>query len=255
MKKLIGIELYKRKKDPFLWGSFFFLLLLNVYTAFQDRYEVYYHMDSRIEYNFGIQLNGSAFVILAIAVTGYGAALDLQSGTVRNILLAGISRRSYYFAGLACQLLMNAALFAAPTFVFAGIRFWTGMGRGNVNHSLSFGEFLIILLVMLLQLLAHCAVVNLLCFLFRNQAVSMLVGFGVYFLEMMAAAVADLNHLEVLTGFTDWLPAVVVGRCNNIIVETLPGLGGIWKYGGTAAGIIAVCSAAGYLSFKGREQF
>ena len=82
----------------------------------------------------------------------------------------------------------------------------------------------------------------------------MLAGIGLYFLETMAAAVADLMHLDTLAGFTGRLPAVVIGHCNNIIVENLPDLAGIWKYAWTAAGITAVCSVIGYLYFRRSEH-
>lgn len=255
MIKLIHIEFYKMRRDLLIWGAFLFVVIAGIGTALLHGNEQYYVKLPRIEYYIVIQSMSPAFLLLTVAITGYSIASDLQSRTVQNVLSAGIDRKRYYFSRLLVQMLLTSAMFVIPVLIFALTRFLMGVGRGRVNPAFSVTGFLLLLFFMSLQVLAYCAMTNMICYLCRNLMLSVSIGFGTFMVELFGSSFIEGFHLDGLRKYTDLLPATLLRTCVDRIGDTPLVLGELLKYGIMPAVFIIVCGSVGYLWFKKSDNF
>lgn len=250
MGKLIRIEFTKLRWYPAVWIVVLVTLAQGVFFAFTGRYDNYIAYYPRQEHIIYAYSTGRWFCMAAIFLTSYVIAGDYSMRTVLNVLSAGVDKRKYYFSRLAAMLLFFFALFACGNLVYIATRF---LVRGRVSAAVSVGEFLVMLLVMGMQVAAYVAVANLVSLCCKKQALSIIVGEITLFLILLLRLnlvgeeyYANVNYQ--LSGPIAFEPMYVLEEVDTYMYawESLFGFGFL-KYALSAAVIILVAGAAGYV--------
>lgn len=244
MRKLIAVELTKMRYYWVIWGVALFALGASGVSALSSRYGDIVARYPAVEYMLFFYITGRTFSILTILATAYVINEDFSMRTVQNVLSVGVNVVKYYLSRLFAQMLFIFSLYLLGFAVYVAVRI---LSQGKVNTAMSFGELMGIFMMMALQLMAYVAIAGAISTFVRNQAAAMIIGEMWLFLAILFDAYRESG--AGFLGFMDYEPLMVMQK---VEIWGMPGAVftfGYFKYGFSAAVLIAAAGAVGYLRF------
>lgn len=248
MRKLIAVELTKIRYYWVMWGAVLFALGASVAAALAGRYEETVAQYPVLEYLLFFYVTGRTFAILTILIAAYAINEDFSMGTVRNVLSVGVDVVKYYLSRLFALMLFISGVYLLSFLLYVAVRI---LSTGRVNGAMAMGELMGVFLMMALQLMAYVAIAGAISMFLRNQAAAMITGEMWLF---VALVLAEYNKSGAgILGFIGYEPLMVMQKVD---VWGIPGKVftlGYFKYGLSAAVLIVLASAVGYLRFMGSD--
>lgn len=244
MRRLIAAELTKIRYYRVIWGVALFALGISAAAALNGRYEDIAVRRPDVEYLLFFYITARTFAILTILATAYVINEDFSMGTVRNVISVGVDVVKYYLSRLLAQMLFVFGLYLLGFAVYVAARI---LSTGQVNTAMPFGELAGTFLMMALQLMAYVAIAGAISMFFRNQAGAMIVGELWLFLSIMLDAYRASG--ASFLGFIVFEPLMVMQRVDVWGMSGAVYTFGYFKYGFSAAALIAAAAAVGYLRF------
>lgn len=252
MKSAISAEWYKVWHDKLAWCALVLVMAFGLYNAGFDH--VVFNSYKNLELFVMPTLGWLEFAFVTVLLTGYVIGLDFSKRTIHNVLSVGVRKRDYYFSRLIVQFVLETILFALGILVHTAVRLVAPKGDGLFILPSFWTKFAFFMLIALLQLWAYTAMFQMICFLVKNQLVTMIVGMIVVFLEALIRQLASIYDISGVVNILNFSPARVLKNSFQYAIYDRFFEFDFWKYGLSALGIIIITSAVGYGCFRYRKE-
>lgn len=245
VKKLIKIEFVKMRQYWVIWAVMFSALVHSAFMAFKSNYDSYIVELPKIEYALFTYVTARWFSLIVLLSVAFVISEDFHMRTVQNVLVVGISRQKYYWSRLLSQFFFVLVMYAGccPVYVIGRILY-----NGSINTSMPPGEFLIVFLIMLLQLLAYASFANMVSVFCKNQVTSIVISLLWIFLAILMRAFSYEG--DVPGGIMAYEPLAVMERYGgNFVDRNQVFTFASYQCGISALVIMIVTSIIGYVRF------
>lgn len=182
MRKLIGIEFLKMTHSAAVWLVGLLSMGQGIFYGLSHTYDAAIARFPQAEYIVFIRVSARWFCMAAVFLTAYTIAGDFAMRTILNVFSAGIHKTKYYFSRLAALMIFFFCLYLGGNLTYLITRI---LSTGKVNTSLPAGEFVLLVLVMSMQVIAYVAVANLIGVCCRKQAPAVILGEILLFLSLV----------------------------------------------------------------------
>ncbi len=255
MRSELRAEWYKVWQNKLVWCVFVIMTAFGLYNA-SFEHEIFYTYK-----NLGVfllpELGWLVYAFMTVLFTGYIIGLDFSKRTLHNYISVGVRRKNYYFSRLIVQCVIQTLFFLvgllAHTIMRLAAQKENVVFKGTMPQMLGL-KFVFFMLIILLQLWAYTALFQMVCFLVKNQLVTMVAGMLIVYLEAVLRQMASVYDFSAMVHILNFSPARVLKNSFQYAVYDRFFDFTFWKYGISALGIIIFSSTVGYWCFRYRKN-